>query len=115
LTHPHRRADDGTRTFDPVAVSSLTFEPVAAERFPAFALGVEAGRRGGTAPAAFNAANEVAVAGFLDGAIPFTGIAEVIARALDAHEITPADSLESVLAADRRARDHAVAALRKTC
>jgi 1-deoxy-D-xylulose-5-phosphate reductoisomerase len=115
LTHPHRRVDAGTRAFDPVAAGALTFEPVAADRFPAFALGVAAGRRGGTAPAAFNAANEVAVAGFLDGAIPFTGIAEVIARALDAHEAMPADSIDSVLAADRRARDHAVAALGKIC
>jgi 1-deoxy-D-xylulose-5-phosphate reductoisomerase len=113
LTHPDRLADDGTRRFDPVATGGLTFEAVDEERFPAFRLGVEAGRAGGTAPAAFNAANEIAVAGFLAGAIPFTGIAEVIARTLDAHEPCAADSLENVLAADRRARDCADAALRK--
>jgi 1-deoxy-D-xylulose-5-phosphate reductoisomerase len=113
LTHPDRLAVDGTRRFDPVATGGLTFEAVDEERFPAFRLGVEAGRAGGTAPAAFNAANEIAVAGFLAGAIPFTGIAEVIARTLDAHEPCAADSLENVLAADRRARDCADAALRK--
>lgn len=115
LTHPERRTDDGVRMFDPVSAGSLTFEAVDAQRFPAFALGVAAGRAGGTAPAVFNAANEEAVAGFLAGAIPFTGIADVIARVLDAHDAAPADTLDSVLAADRSARDIAGAALRKLC
>jgi 1-deoxy-D-xylulose-5-phosphate reductoisomerase len=112
LTHPQRRADDGVRAFDPVSAGSLTFEAVDAQRFPAFALGIAAGRAGGTAPAVFNAANEEAVAGFLAGAIPFTGIADVIARALDAHDPVPADTLDDVLAADRRARETVCAALR---
>jgi 1-deoxy-D-xylulose-5-phosphate reductoisomerase len=112
LTHPQRRADDGVRAFDPVSAGSLTFEAVDAQRFPAFALGIAAGRAGGTAPAVFNAANEEAVAGFLAGAIPFTGIADVIARALDAHDPVPADTLDDVLAADRSARETVCAALR---
>lgn len=115
LTHPDRRQDDGVRAFDPVTAGSLTFEAVDVQRFPAFALGVAAGRAGGTAPAVFNAANEEAVAGFLAGAIPFTGIADIIARALDAHDAAPADTLDSVLAADRSAREVAGAALRKIC
>ena len=115
LTHPNRRSDQGVRTFDPVRAGSLTFEAVDARRFPAFALGVAAGRAGGTAPAVFNAANEEAVAGFLAGAIPFTGIADIIARALDAHDPAPADTLDSVLAADRSAREIAGAALRNPC
>jgi 1-deoxy-D-xylulose-5-phosphate reductoisomerase len=115
LTHPHRAADAGTRAFDPVAVGSLTFEPVDASRFRAFGLGIAAGRAGGTAPAVYNAANEVAVAGFLARAIPFTGIADVIERALEAHHVVPADSLETVLAADWSARETAAAAVRKTC
>jgi 1-deoxy-D-xylulose-5-phosphate reductoisomerase len=115
LTYPERRADDALRMFDPVSAGSLTFEAVDEQRFPAFALGIAAGRAGGTAPAAFNAANEEAVAGFLAGAIPFTGIAAVIARALDAHDAAPADTLDSVLAADRGAREIARAALRKIC
>jgi 1-deoxy-D-xylulose-5-phosphate reductoisomerase len=112
LTHPQRRPDAGGRAFDPVSAGSLTFEAVDAQRFPAFGLGVAAGRAGGTAPAVFNAANEEAVAGFLAGVIPFTGIADVIARALDAHDPAPADNLDQVLAADRSARDTACAALR---
>lgn len=115
LSHPHRVADNGTRPFDPVAAGALTFEPVDTRRFRAFVLGVDAGRAGGTAPAVFNAANEVAVAGFLAGTVPFTGIADVIARALDVHEPTPADSLETVLAADQRARMDAATAVRKIC
>jgi 1-deoxy-D-xylulose-5-phosphate reductoisomerase len=115
LTHPLRLPDTGTRRFDPVAVGSLTFEAVDAARFPAFGLGIAAGRAGGTAPAVFNAANEVAVAGFLDGVVPFSGIADVIARALDGHAQTAADSLDTVLAADRYARAAAGAALRKIC
>jgi 1-deoxy-D-xylulose-5-phosphate reductoisomerase len=115
LTHPRRFVDRGTRTFDPVAAGSLTFEGLDAGRFRAFDLGVAAGRTGGTAPAVFNAANEVAVAGFLAGMVPFNGIADVIERALDDHDCVPADSLETVLAADRHAREAADEALRKIC
>jgi 1-deoxy-D-xylulose-5-phosphate reductoisomerase len=115
LTHPRRLEDGGTRRFDPVAAGTLTFESVDAARFRAFTLGVAAGRAGGTAPAVFNAANEVAVAGFLAGAVSFMGIADVIERALDGHDNMAADSLETVLAADRSAREAAGAAVRKTC
>jgi 1-deoxy-D-xylulose-5-phosphate reductoisomerase len=107
LTHPERAADDGTVAFDPVAAGPLSFEPVRTEVFPAFALGVMAGRAGGTAPAAFNAANEVAVAAFLAGRIPFGRIAEVIGMVLDSHTDGPADSLEAVLEADHWARHRA--------
>ncbi|HEX7089769.1 MAG TPA: 1-deoxy-D-xylulose-5-phosphate reductoisomerase [Longimicrobiales bacterium] len=104
LTHPDRIEDTGAPRFDPVAASPLTFEPLDEARFPAFRLGVEAGRAGGTAPAVFNAANEVAVASFLDGELPFVRIPEVIERVLAAHEPAPIDSLEVVLEADGRAR-----------
>ncbi|MBI4543270.1 MAG: 1-deoxy-D-xylulose-5-phosphate reductoisomerase [Gemmatimonadetes bacterium] len=107
LTHPERLADDGVVRFDPVAAGPLTFEPVRRDVFPAFALGVRAGRTGGTAPAAFNAANEVAVAAFLEGRIPFGRIAEVIEVVLDAQPVAPADSLEAVHAADAWARRRA--------
>ncbi|HSJ24989.1 MAG TPA: 1-deoxy-D-xylulose-5-phosphate reductoisomerase [Longimicrobiales bacterium] len=115
LTHPRRLPDAGTRRFDPVAAGSLTFEAVDADRFRAFGLGIAAGRQGGTAPAVFNAANEVAVAAFLAGAVSFTGIADVIEGALLAHDPAPADSLDTVLAADRRAREVAAGAVRKIC
>jgi 1-deoxy-D-xylulose-5-phosphate reductoisomerase len=104
LTHPERLADSGVRRFDPVAVGALTFEPVRTDIFRAFRAGVEAGRAGGTAPAAFNAANEEAVAAFLAGAIPLGRIAETIERVLEAHRAEPVHDLETVRAADQRAR-----------
>ncbi len=107
LTHPARMTDGGTRRFDPVAAGSLTFEPVRTEVFRAFRAGVDAGRAGGTAPAAFNAANEVAVAAFLSGAISFGRIAETIERVLEAHRIEPVRDLETVRAADQWARGRA--------
>ncbi len=107
LTHPERVRDTGVTRFDPVAAGALTFEPVRADVFPAFALGVRAGRTGGTAPAVFNASNEVAVAGFLDGRIPFGRIAEVIDRVLSAHTTRAADSLDAVREADAWARRRA--------
>jgi len=107
LTHPKRMADGGTRRFDPVAAGSLTFEPVRTDVFRAFRAGVDAGRAGGTAPAAFNAANEVAVAAFLSGAIPFGRIAETIEQVLEAHRIEPVRDLETVRAADQWARGRA--------
>jgi 1-deoxy-D-xylulose-5-phosphate reductoisomerase len=104
LTHPGRVPDPGARRFDPVAAGTLTFEPVQAERYPAYGLGRAAAVAGGTAPTAFNAANEVAVELFLAGAIPFGRIATTIARVLDAHHASDAASLEAVLAADTDAR-----------
>lgn len=106
LTHPERIGDDGVSPFDPVASSPLTFEPVRHDAFPALALGVEAGRRGGAAPAVFNAANEQAVALFLAGAINFHDISSAIASALSALHAAPGDDLEALLAADAAARQH---------
>lgn len=106
LTHPDRIPDSAVPRFDPVALSPLTFEPVRAEQFPAFALGVEAGRKGGAAPAVFNAANEAAVALFLDGRIQFADIGVAIASALAAFGDLAADSREAILEADATARRH---------
>ncbi|HEX5725653.1 MAG TPA: 1-deoxy-D-xylulose-5-phosphate reductoisomerase [Longimicrobiaceae bacterium] len=103
LSHPER-LPYRARAFDPVAAGPLTFEAVRADRFPAFALGVAAGRAGGTAPAVFNAANEVAVAAFLSGRLPFPGIAAAVEAALAAWPGGEADSLEAVREADARAR-----------
>jgi len=110
LTHPERLPDMGVRRFDPVAVGALTFEPIREDVFRAFRAGVNAGRAGGTTPAAFNAANEVAVAAFLAGHIPFGRIADTIERVLEAHRSEPVRDLDTVRAADRwaRARAHEV-------
>lgn len=107
LTHPDRVADAGGRRFDPVGAGPLTFEPVRGEVFRAFPLGVAAGRAGGTAPCVYNAANEVAVAAFLEGRIGFGAIADVIEQVLAVEPPRPADSLETVVAADRAARERA--------
>ncbi|MGE5231562.1 MAG: 1-deoxy-D-xylulose-5-phosphate reductoisomerase [Deltaproteobacteria bacterium] len=112
LTHPGRLPDAGVRRFDPVVAGPLTFEPVRANIFRAFGAGVAAGRAGGTAPAVFNAANEVAVAAFLEGRIPFGRISDVIERVLDSHPREPAADVETVRAADRRARERARELLR---
>jgi len=104
LTHPARVADSGTRRFDPIVAGALTFESLNPDVFRAYALGRAAGVTGGTAPAAFNAANEVAVARFLEGKITFGRIAEVIATVLDRWDAVPAASLATVLAADAEAR-----------
>jgi len=107
LTHPDRLPDAGTRRFDPIAAGHLTFEPVRSDIFRAFPLGVAAGRAGGTSPAAFNAANEEAVAAFLAGALSFGRISDVIEAVMDRHVSEPVRDVETVRAADRRAREHA--------
>lgn len=104
LTWPRRLGDRALRGFDPVSTSPLTFEAVDREAFPLFGLGVEAGDRGGLAPAVFNAANEVAVEAFLAGRVGFLEMADVVAGALaKAPGATPA-TLEDVLEGDREAR-----------
>jgi 1-deoxy-D-xylulose-5-phosphate reductoisomerase len=106
LTHPDRVPDSGVPAFDPVALSPLTFEPVRHDAFPALGLGIQAGRRGGAAPAVFNAANEQAVARFLDGDLPFGDIPRAIASALSAVGGAAGETLEALEAADGLARDH---------
>src|SRR5436189_2169324 len=106
LTYPDRVPDQGIRRFDPVAAGTLTFEALDPHRFPAYVVGREAARVGGTAPARFNAANEVAVQLFLEEQITFGRIAEIIERVLaeGSGEKEEGTSLEEVLAADADAR-----------
>jgi 1-deoxy-D-xylulose-5-phosphate reductoisomerase len=106
LTYPERVPDQGVRRFDPVAAGTLTFEALQPDRFPAYVIGREAARLGGTAPARFNAANEVAVQLFLEERVPFGRIAEIIERVVteDTHRAGDAHSLEEVLSADAEAR-----------
>ncbi len=104
LTHPERVPDDGVAAFDPVAASPLTFEAVRESDFPAFALGVAAGRAGGAAPAIFNAANEAAVALFLEGGMRFADIAVATEATLARLSDAPAAGRDDLLAADASAR-----------
>ncbi len=106
LTHPERAHDDGVAGFDPVSNSPLTFEPVAISQFPALGLGIGAGKRGGAAPAVYNAANEQAVALFLGGRIKFGDIPRAIASALDRLGDLPGGNREELLEADASARMH---------
>ena len=104
LTWPRRPSDPVLRNFDPIALSPLVFEPVDEVRFPLFRLGVDAGRAGGTAPAVFNAANEVAVEAFLKGKVTFPGMSEVVGWALETLGGGTATTLDEVLRVDRAAR-----------
>jgi 1-deoxy-D-xylulose-5-phosphate reductoisomerase len=114
LTWPERVPDAGLASFDPVALQSLSFEAVRRDAFPMLALGVDAGRRGGSAPAVYNAANEVAVARFLEGSLTFGEIPSVVAATLDALGSLTVSSLEAVRDIDQRARDVAGAWQRRT-
>jgi 1-deoxy-D-xylulose-5-phosphate reductoisomerase len=83
---------------------TLAFERVDDDAFPLVALARAAGARGGTAPCAFNAANEVAVEAFLEGRLRFPEIAEVVGETLEAVEGAPARDLAELVEADDEAR-----------
>ncbi len=110
MRHPIQYAiTGGTRPAVPpsgfdLTQSDLTFEPPDRVTFPCLDLGYAAGRRGGIAPAALNAADEVAVAAFLAERIPFLSIADVVSATLEqTADVTPG-SVDDVLAADAEAR-----------
>jgi 1-deoxy-D-xylulose-5-phosphate reductoisomerase len=98
------RAPSGVQFLDLVKVGQLQFEEPDLVRFPCLALAREAARQGGLAPAIANAANEVAVAAFLEGRLNFGGIPRVIAEVLGELPGGPAADLEAVIAADAAAR-----------
>jgi 1-deoxy-D-xylulose-5-phosphate reductoisomerase len=98
------RIESGAEPLDFTTLGSLEFERLDALRFPCVALAREAIRQGGTAPAALNAANEIAVEAFLAGRLAFTGIADVIEKVLAEVDVEPLSSLEQVYAADIEAR-----------
>jgi len=110
LTYPDRAAVDLPQ-LDFASGLVLEFEPVDEESFPMLGLARRAGERGGSYPCAFNAANEVAVAAFLEGRLPFLGIPEVVERTLDAADGSPATDVDSLDEADREARRLAEQAL----
>jgi 1-deoxy-D-xylulose-5-phosphate reductoisomerase len=95
------------------ALGRLEFEAPDRRVFPGLDLAYQAGRVGGTAPAVLNGANEVAVAAFLEGRLPWRAIPDVIAETLDACPVVDPDSAEVVLDADRLARRHAARAVER--
>jgi 1-deoxy-D-xylulose-5-phosphate reductoisomerase len=103
LTYPHRAATPVPH-YDLVAAPPLEFEAPDTDAFPLLALAREAGERGGTYPCAFNAANEVAVAAFLDERIGFTDIAATVADTIAAVDGAAARDLGELVEADRDAR-----------
>ena len=111
LTYP-QRSPGGFPRFD-LPRFDLTFEAVDRDAFPALDLAYAAGRAGGTVPAAFNAADEVAVAAFLERRIGFLDIPAVIAEVLDGHQAMEATSIGVVIEADRAARRAARSAVER--
>jgi 1-deoxy-D-xylulose-5-phosphate reductoisomerase len=89
------------------ALAGLSFASIAPGAHPAFDLALAAGRRGGTAPCALNAADEVAVARFLEGEIPLGAVPGVLERVLERHRAEPVESLEQLREVDAWARDAA--------
>lgn len=104
------RIDGVTQAVDLAALGRLTFEALDTQRYPAVGLARAAGERGGTAPAVLNAANEEAVGLFLNGRCRFVDIIPLVEQALEAADLGEALTLESVVAADTRARAHVRAA-----
>jgi 1-deoxy-D-xylulose-5-phosphate reductoisomerase len=99
------RFDSGAEPLDLFSVKRLDFEAPDFERFPCLQRAYDAVRAGDTMPAILNAANEIAVASFLDGQIRFTAIPDVISHCMDQISLSPADSIDVILEADRSARE----------
>lgn len=106
LTYPERRPSPAS-PLDLLAKGALHFRPMDFDRYPMMRLAYEAGKAGGTAPAAFNAANESAVARFLRNEIPFLAIDEIVEEVLGRHVPTSLPDLDTILEADRWARREA--------
>jgi 1-deoxy-D-xylulose-5-phosphate reductoisomerase len=113
LTSPDR-ATGLASPFD-LAGIELTFEEPDRETFPALDLSFEAGRRGDSSPAVLNAADEIAVAAFLQGRLGFMGITEVVASTMETVEPRELSSVEDVVTVDREAREVAAGLIAGTC
>ncbi|TMK54501.1 MAG: 1-deoxy-D-xylulose-5-phosphate reductoisomerase, partial [Actinobacteria bacterium] len=103
LTYPERAATP-IPALDLASGLTLEFHAPDLDTFPLLALAREAGERGGSYPCAFNAANEIAVAAFLDGRLPFLGIAAVVEETLAAVDGAPPRDLDDLVEADAGAR-----------
>src|SRR5215204_4891301 len=112
LTYPERHSCQ-LPPLDLTAVSGLHFEAPDPERFPCITLAYRALREGGTLPAAMNAANEEAVAAFLNERICLTEIPQVIEEVMDGHSNQPAKDIQTILDADHQARSAAAGVIQK--
>ncbi|MFY9393925.1 MAG: 1-deoxy-D-xylulose-5-phosphate reductoisomerase [Halanaerobiales bacterium] len=104
MTYPHRRPGKHPR-LDFVQLGQLNFQEPDYEKFPALRLAYEAGRAGGTMPVVLNAANEIAVAAFLDREIPFTMIPGLIEKVMHKHDNIKRPSLEDIYLVDEWSRN----------
>lgn len=107
------RIDSGVAPLDLFAIARLDFQAPDESRFPCLRLARQAAEAGGSAPAVLNAANEVAVAAFLDGRVRFPEIASIIGEVLQDEPVVTIDDLEAVLLADGQARARAEGWLRR--
>ncbi len=101
------RVPDAAPGLDWTAVHTWELFPLDRDAFPAVDLAAHVGRIGGSAPAVFNAANEVCVHAFLDGRLPFLAIVDTVQRVVEEQTSFAADTVEEILAADARARTRA--------
>ncbi len=106
LTYPERAPSNRVQT-NLANLGNLTFEEPDPERFPALTLARRAGEVGGTLPAVFNAANEVAVEAFAERRISFPDISAVVRQVMDRHRVVPHPALGQIIEADRWARNEA--------
>ncbi len=114
LTYPERLPSQ-LRPLHLLEVATLDFMPPDLVRFPGLGLAIEAGKSGGTMPAVFNAANEIAVYKFLRNELLFTGIPSVIATVMSAHDKVSNPSLEEILEMDAWARLQAERTVKNLC
>ena len=105
--HYPQRADVPVASLDLASVGELSFESPDSETFACLRLARQAGEAGGTSPCVLNAANEVAVQAFLAGQMPFTAIAEVVERALDAIPAEPVHHFSDLYRVDGETRERA--------
>ncbi|HUO45368.1 MAG TPA: 1-deoxy-D-xylulose-5-phosphate reductoisomerase [Acidimicrobiia bacterium] len=113
LTYPER----GPNLLEPFSWVGVSLDLTSPDmdRFPALGVAYEAGQAGGSAPAVFNAADEIAVEAFLQGRVGFTGIVRIIAGALEEIEWSDPTSVEEVVEIDRQARQSAAALIAGAC
>lgn len=108
------RIESGVASLDIIATARLDFGAPDLKRFPCLGLAIQAAKEGGSAPTVLNAANEIAVEGFLQGQLSFINIARIVADTLEKHEVAELDSLEHVQQLDTKAREVALKLIRST-
>ncbi|MBC2046651.1 1-deoxy-D-xylulose-5-phosphate reductoisomerase [Listeria booriae] len=104
LTHPERASISFNKPFDITEFGALHFEKMDFHRFPALKLAYTAGKIGGTMPSVLNAANEIAVAGFLNGQVAFQDIEALVENAMNRHETIANPDLETIFQVDQETR-----------